>query len=510
MKIRLPDRPKIKLTQSTDKLVRRSFDRLEHVIILAPKEIKASAWKDVPYSSHLQKLLRRKDAKKAGTFLSSRFDNTAQTGATLGFLETKASAFELLSQAREIVALAMKDNPASLGILVPGASPGQIGRFVEGLVAATWAAALRLPSFKTKAQALPRLKSVRVLGMPHKLDLSRTLAEAEGNGLARYLTALPTNQLTPAHFRQCAAELAELHGWRMRFLDEKRLGKLHAGAFLAVGQGNPRRDGGLVHLQYRPPNRKRSKPKVALVGKGICFDTGGTNLKPFKSMLHMHQDMEGAAVALGTLLALSRLKVDFAVDCWLALAENLIGSRAYKPQDLIVAKNGVSIQIVHTDAEGRMVLADTLTLAAEEKPSLIVDYATLTGACVAALTTRYSGAFSNYPGSHEVLIRAGRQSGERVWPFPLDEDFDADLKSDVADVMQCSESNEGDHILAARFLGRFVPKDTPWIHLDLAAGQHKGGLAHIPTEITGFGVRYTLNLLLDERVHEQWAVGPSE
>ena len=502
MNIRLPDSPKLKLTQSTDKLTRRSFDRLEHVAILAPKDLMASAWKGVPYGAGIQKLLRRPDAGRS--LLSTRFSNPVQTGATVGFVEPDASAFDLLSRSREIVAMALKDNPSTLGILVPAGSAAQTDRLLEALVAATWAAAVRLPSFKAKAKTGSRLKSVRLLGLGDKLDLSRTLAEAEGNGLARYLTALPANQLTPGHFRQYAVELAKVHGWKMRFLDEKRLAKIGAGAFLAVGQGNPRQDGGVVHLQYRPPRTKKLAQKVALVGKGICFDTGGTNLKPFKSMLHMHQDMEGAAVALGTLLALSRLEVDFAVDCWLALAENLIGSQAYKPQDLIVAKNGVSIQVVHTDAEGRMVLADTLTLAAEENPSLIVDYATLTGACVAALTTRYSGAFSNRPKSHEALIRAGRRSGERVWPFPLDEDFDTDLRSEVADVMQCSETNEGDHILAARFLGRFVPKSVPWVHLDLAAGHHKGGLAHIPTEITGFGVRYTLNLLLDERVHERW------
>jgi leucyl aminopeptidase len=142
-----------------------------------------------------------------------------------------------------------------------------------------------------------------------------------------------------------------------------------------------------------------------------------------------------------------------------------------------------------------MVLADTLSLAASGKPRAIIDYATLTGACVYALTERYSGAFTNRPEARELIEAAGSSSGERVWCFPMDADFDTDLESTVADVLQCTTEGKGDHILAARFLNRFVPKNIAWLHLDLAAGARTGGLAHIGTEITGFGVRYTLDLL---------------
>jgi leucyl aminopeptidase len=212
-------------------------------------------------------------------------------------------------------------------------------------------------------------------------------------------------------------------------------------------------------------------------------------------MLDMHTDMEGSAVALGSLYALHRLRSPLAVDCWLAITENRIGPLAYKPQDVIRAHNGTTIQIIHTDAEGRMVLADTLSLAASRKPRAIIDYATLTGACVNALTERYSGAFTNRPEARELIEAAGTGSGERVWCFPMDADFDSDLESTVADVLQCAADGKGDHILAARFLNRFVPKEIPWLHLDLAAGTRHGGLGHIATEITGFGVRYTLDLL---------------
>lgn len=185
------------------------------------------------------------------------------------------------------------------------------------------------------------------------------------------------------------------------------------------------------------------------------------------------------------------------IDCWLALTENQIGPRAYRPQDVVRAANGVSIQVVHSDAEGRMVLADTLALASREKPRLLLDFATLTGACVNALTERYSGAFTNRPDLHAPLQEAGRASGERVWCFPMDEDFDTDLESPIADVMQCTSDSKGDHILAARFLSRFVGAGIPWVHVDLAASERKGGLGHVPTEFTGFGVRYATQLLGD-------------
>jgi leucyl aminopeptidase len=217
-------------------------------------------------------------------------------------------------------------------------------------------------------------------------------------------------------------------------------------------------------------------------------------------MLDMHGDMQGSAVALGTLLAISRLQLPIAVDCWLAITENRTGPTAYKPQDVITALNGKTIQTIHTDAEGRMVLADTLTLASREKPKLMMDYATLTGSVVNAVTTRYSGVFTNRAEWHPRLKRAGQDSGERVWPFPIGKEFLSDLKSSIADIKQCSPNPIGDHILAGSFLAEFVEHDTPWVHVDLAASNTKGGLAHVPTDVTGFGVRYTLGLLLDENI----------
>jgi leucyl aminopeptidase len=214
-------------------------------------------------------------------------------------------------------------------------------------------------------------------------------------------------------------------------------------------------------------------------------------------MYHMHEDMQGSAVAVGTMLALSALEAPYDIDCWLAITENQIGARAFRPQEVVRASNGVTIQVAHSDAEGRMVLADTLAFAAHTTPDIIVDFATLTGSCVVALGDRYSGAFTNRPEWRSALELAGRDSGERVWPFPMDEDYDLELDSTIADILQCTPDSKADHILAARFLNRFVPASIPWIHLDLAASNRSGGLGHIPTDYTGFGVRYATHLLLD-------------
>jgi leucyl aminopeptidase len=365
------------------------------------------------------------------------------------------------------------------------------------LVAAVAAANFEAPSFKSDAEALRPIETLTLYDGGRAQDFSRTLAAAEGNNLARWLTLLPANYLTPTEYLGYVTPLAKREGWKLEFLDEKKLAKIGAGAFLAVAQGSESRDAGILHLTYKPPKLPRDARSVALVGKGICYDTGGVNLKTAKSMFGMHGDMQGSAVALGTLLALARLQLPIRVDVWLALARNQIGPRAYTQNDVVQSfLPHVTIEIVHTDAEGRMVLADTLALAVSGGPEFLIDYATLTGACVTALGSRYSGAFCNRPELMLPVIDAGDKSGERVWPFPVDADYDEELDSSIADVKQCTVENQADHILAARFLSRFVPPSVPWVHVDLAASEHKGGLAHVSTDVTGFGVRFSLELLL--------------
>jgi leucyl aminopeptidase len=489
--LELPDFAPLRVTQSSRAVTSAALDSLDHVLIVAPKSARGRELPKLPQGRQLAALHARA-IRRGEDSVGTRAPNTRGTGITIAQY-VSGSAFATLTWARKIVAECLRDKPASLGIALVDLTPDGVRTAVTALVAAAAAAAFDLPTFKSGTPPASRLRSLRLLGVP-RVALETTLAQALGNNVARWLTALPPNVLTTPAYRGAIEGIAAARSLQCRFIGEKELRELGAGAFLAVAQGNPERDAGIMHVSYRPAGS--AKPGVALVGKGILFDTGGINLKPFKGMLDMHTDMQGSAVALGSLLALAQLKAPFAVDAWLAITENRIAPTAYKSQDIVYAANGTSIQVIHTDAEGRMVLADTLALAGRERPALIVDYATLTGACVNALTERYSGVFSNRTAANRLLIDAGVASGERVWPFPMDDDFDELIKSDVADVKQCSVETQGDHILAARFLQRFVPSDIPWIHVDLSSGQHKGGLAHVPSEITGFGVRLTVELLL--------------
>jgi len=434
--------------------------------------------------------------RKRSDNFATDLPNSRATRASVVEISPAATPFELLTLGRKIAAQQYVTDPKEIAIVVAGLDAATGARAVEAVVAGLLAAREPLPSFKKEPDAAKQLARIQIHGLRKELDLARTLAEAEGNLLARSLTQLPANKLTPRLYRQKAAALARREGWEFKFYGVPTLQRMGAGAFLAVAQGSPEADAGIVHLRYTPRGA-RSAPRISLVGKGICFDTGGTNLKPARHMHGMHQDMAGSAAVLGLLLALTRLRAPFGVDAWLALAQNHIGPKAYKQNDVVTAMNGITIEVIHTDAEGRMVLADALALASAKKPALLVDFATLTGSMIGALGTAYSGALTNRDEFIAPIMIAGKESGERVWPFPMDKDFDAQLESEVADIKQCTLESDADHILGARFLGKFVAQEVPWIHVDIASSAHKGGLAHVPTEVTGFGVRFGLHLLLD-------------
>lgn len=475
------------------------FDQNKHWIIILSSKTKADYWQTTAYADLIKQ--RRKDLSKKEDddgVVELDLANKKHSHLSHAMVDEKINSFRLLTLARKLVKAHEEFNPQSLAVSVVGFDKTASTRLNEAVVAAALANSVDMPKYKKEKQPQKHLKSIKVYGNKVPGGYRRTQSEANGNNLARQLSMLPSNDLTPKDYLKNIKSLAKENKWKLEFYGTDELKKKKAGAFLAVAQGSPTNDAGIVRLRYQPV--KASKKKIILVGKGICYDTGGTNLKPAKYMFGMHEDMQGSAVALGTFLALSQLKVPFQMECWLALAMNHIGPKAYKPNDVVTACDGTHIEVVHTDAEGRMVLADTLVLASKQKPDLIIDYATLTGACIYSLGTAYSGVFSNREDYLSTMIAAGKDSGERVWPFPLDEDYDEGIKSEIADVKQCSLEGDADHILASRFLKRFVKNDVPWIHIDLASSNRKGGLAHIPTDTTGFGVRFTLNLLLDKKI----------
>ncbi|MBS0373345.1 MAG: leucyl aminopeptidase family protein [Proteobacteria bacterium] len=444
-------------------------------------------------------LLQREQARlrsAPGQCFSVSAPTRAGLRIVVGLRPERADAFQVLTLAARMVKEVAAARPPRLGIAALADARRGDPPAAEALLAALAAATEGRPQQKSRP---PRPWSPRV-AVCGAAEIARTGAIESGARLTRWLAQLPPNVLYPGSYRRVLGVLARRHRWRMRVYGERELRRLGAGAFLAVAQGSPRRDAALVKLEYRPAVRRgRGSPAapLALVGKGLCFDTGGLNLKSPKSMLDMHGDMTGSAVALGILAALTETRYPRPVDAWLALAENRIGPDSYTQQDVVTAANGTTIQVMHTDAEGRMVLADALAIASRSRPALIIDFATLTGACITALTERISGVFTNDPALRDHLEGAGRASGERVWNLPLPADFDDDLDSPVADVVQCLLDGKGDHIYAGRFLSRFVGAGIPWVHVDLSAAERAGGLAHAPGPATGFGVRFATTLLND-------------
>jgi leucyl aminopeptidase len=473
---------------------RSSAEDLDALLVIVSLPVAADAWRALPQSARWRALHAR-SAPEAGTVRSTQLGNARQTLAVVGYLKAGASSFERLTLAGRMLKATAEHSPQHLGLAAAGDAAA-----LEALLAASLTHAFALPSLRAPKRAARRLKRITLLDA-REFDARYEATVTAGTNLVRWLTALPPNVLDAAGYRAALTRLAREHALTLRWLDERALKRLGANAFLAVTAASEGAGAGIAHLAYRPAGaRGTAPPDLALIGKGILFDTGGVNLKSHRSMLDMHTDMSGSAVALATLVALAQLKAPMAADAWLAITENRIGPRGYKPQDVIRAANGVTIQVIHSDAEGRMVLADTLALAARTRPRFMLDFATLTGACVYALTERMSGVFTNHAALAARLVEAGSASGERVWAFPFAEDYDQDIESKVADIAQCAVEGKGDHIHATRFLARFVPEAIPWAHVDLAAATRSGGLAHVATDVTGFGVRFALELLVRQNL----------
>ena len=320
-------------------------------------------------------------------------------------------------------------------------------------------------------------------------------AVADGIFLARDLVNEPPNILSPAEFARRVRPLEKL-GVRVRVLGESEMKRLGMGALLGVGQGSER-ESQLVVMEWNGARRAGTGP-VALVGKGVCFDSGGLSLKSGTGMMGMKGDMGGAAAVAGTLHALAARKARTHVVGIVGLVENMPDGKAQRPDDVVKSMSGQTIEVLNTDAEGRLVLADALWYAQSQfKPKCVIDLATLTGAILIALGHEHAGLFSNDDTLAERLIQAGRAEGEPVWRLPLGDAYDKVLKSKIADMKNIGGPHAGS-ITAAQFLQRFVDK-TAWAHLDIAGvasqdGEHKD-LA--PSWATGWGVRVLNRLIAD-------------
>ena len=318
---------------------------------------------------------------------------------------------------------------------------------------------------------------------------------ARGVRLARDLVNTPPSDLHPVELAEIAASTAGRVGVDVEVLDVKALTKGGFGGILGVGQGsaNPPR---LVHLTYR--GGKGTSTKVALVGKGITFDSGGLSLKPAASMEEMKSDMGGAAAVIAAVTAVAELALPIDVEAWIPMAENMPSGTAIRPSDVLTFRNGMTVEVTNTDAEGRLILADAIARACEDNPDIVIDVATLTGAQLVALGSRTTGVMGNDDALRTAIVEAAGRAGEPSWPMPLPTELRKGLDSEVADMVN-SGPREGGMLTAGLFLQEFVTEDVRWAHLDIAGPAYNGGesYGYTPHGGTGAAVRTFVQVLED-------------
>ena len=416
--------------------------------------------------------------------------------ALVGLGKKKDVTTAKLREAAGDAARKLRDMGAKkLAVKLPGEmDAGEVAQAAtEGVILATYRY-----TKKTDTSDLKELETVTIVsdrtGVAAKngTDVGKKIAAAVN--MTRDLQNAPPSELYPAKLAAAASKIAKKYKLKIKTLDTKALEKQGYGGILAVGRGSahgPR----LVTIEYAP---KKSKKKIALVGKGITFDTGGLSLKPSNYMLGMKFDMSGAATVLGIMQTVAELKLPVKVIGVLGLAENAVSGDSYKPDDVVVTKSGKTIEIQNTDAEGRIVLSDALHHATLEKPDEIIDFATLTGACVVALGNKAAAVLGTDDAIIKGLQDSSCKSGELIWQLPLWDSYKEDIDSKIADMKNMGFKREAGTIAAAMLLRQFVG-DTPWAHLDIAGVAWadprdcyftKGGEGG-----TGFGVRLVTEYL---------------
>lgn len=314
---------------------------------------------------------------------------------------------------------------------------------------------------------------------------------AEAVAYARDLVNTPPNALAPADLVQAAKDAVGELAVKVKIWDERALEADGCGGILGVGKGSSRPPR-LARMTYKP---RAPKAHLALVGKGITFDTGGISIKPAANMDEMKADMSGAAAVIAAVRAIAALELPIAVTGWIPAAENMPSGTAQRPGDVLTTYGGRTVEVLNTDAEGRLILADALGMAVEETPDLVVDVATLTGAQRIALGSRTAGVMANDDDARSQVIRAAEAAGEAMWPMPLPEDLRASLDSATADIANIGD-RMGGMLSAGVFLKEFVPEGQPWVHIDIAgpAYNDKGAYGYTPKGGTGAAVRTFVEL----------------
>ena len=368
-----------------------------------------------------------------------------------------------------------------------------IGYFLHGLKLKSYEFNL----YKSKKET--KLISINVIGNKNRSTIQNELrfkAIEEGTFFARDLVSEPPNVLNPKEYTNRLLRLRKL-GIKVTVYNELQMKKLGMNSLLGVGKGSIN-ESFLVTLEWQG-NKKDKKAPLSFVGKGVCFDTGGISLKPAKFMEEMKYDMAGSAVVAGLIQTLAIRKAKVNAVGVVGLVENMPGGNAQRPGDIVKAYNGKTIEVLNTDAEGRLVLADALSFTeAKFKPRFMIDLATLTGAIIMALGEEYAGLFSNNDDLSNKLFKVGEKVKEKIWRLPLHDNYDKLINSSIADMQNINYSGGAGSITAAQFLQRFVTSKTPWAHLDIAGMAFSKKAANLnPGGATGFGVRL-LNQLIEE------------
>ena len=374
---------------------------------------------------------------------------------------------------------------------VPNGFKNILGYFLHGI---------KLKSYKFEKYKTKKDKgniSLNVVGknIPSSKDQLKFNSIEEGTFYTRDLVSEPGNVLHPDEYARRIKSLSKF-GLKIKIYDEKELKKLGMNTLLGVGQGSIR-GSYLVTMEWNGSNNK-SKP-IAFVGKGVCFDTGGISLKPAKFMEDMTYDMAGSAVVVGLMKSLALRKAKINAVGVVGLVENMPGGNAQRPGDIVKSYSGKTVEILNTDAEGRLVLADALTFTEKKfKPKFIVDLATLTGAIIVSLGSEYAGLFSNDDKLSQQLIESGEHVEEKVWRMPLNKNYDKLIDSKNADMQNINYVGGAGSTTAAQFLQRFILNKTPWAHLDIAGmAFSKYGGALNSGGATGYGVRLLNKLIVD-------------
>lgn len=453
---------------------------------------------DTRFAATLQELITETEFKaKEGSSISTRVGGNGPVRKVIVVGLGKADAFKLdtLRRAAAVSArVARKQKCKTLAISLPLWN-GDAALSAQAITEGVDLALHEDTRFKSEPEEKPfQIEHIELLGLSGQAAaITRGHQVSSGVILARELVAAPANVVTPQALADTAASIADAYGLTLEVLEREDCEKLGMGAFLGVAQASelpPK----FIHLTYRPAGTSRRK--LAIVGKGLTFDSGGLNIKGAGSGIEMMKiDMSGAGATLGAAKAIAQLQPDVEVHFITAATENMISGHAIHPGDILTASNGKTIEINNTDAEGRLTLADALVFTEKLGVDAIVDLATLTGACVIALGDDIAGLWSTDDTIAQELVKAGELSGEKLWPMPMEDKYFEGMKSVVAD-MKNTGPRPGGAITAAVFLKQFV-KNTPWAHLDIAgpvwADKEN---SYNNAGATGYGVRTLVNWVL--------------